>query len=368
VKTVSRRRHFGDFDATYRDYALARIALLPVPYDKTSTWGKGADRGPAALLAASKPLELYDMETRAEVYRSGIYTDAPLVERGAPERMVRRARARAGALMDDGKFVVTVGGEHSVSVGPILACAERVPRLSVLQLDAHSDLREEFHGSRYNHGCVMARVREACPIVQVGIRSMAAVEQTSLTRGRVFFAGDLQADDRWMGRAIRALTPNVYLTIDLDVFDPALMPSTGTPEPGGLLWYPVLRLLRRLFRERNVVGFDIGQNSVARDQLMQIAQATGGAFLEASNREELRQALSMSAPFSYSVYDSNGTLVYSGRLGDEVAAPQLPIGTYRVVINTTPPIVLENVVVSSQQTTVVSVEQQGAGITAHVGP
>jgi agmatinase len=250
-------QQFGDFEEEYTAYNRARIALLPVPYDRTSTWGKGADRGPAALLAASKPLELYDIETGAEVYRQGIYTDAPLVERGAPERMVRRSRARAAKLMADGKFVVTIGGEHSVSVGPILACAERVPGLSVLQLDAHSDLREEFRGSRYNHGCVMARVREACPIVQVGIRSMSASELPAVKQGRVFFAQDLQSDDRWMGKAIRALTANVYLTIDLDAFDPAVMPSTGTPEPGGLQWYPVLRLLRRLFRERNVVGFDI---------------------------------------------------------------------------------------------------------------
>lgn len=257
MKPSSRRQEFGDFDRRYAAYDRARVALLPVPYDGTSTWGKGADRGPAALLAASKPLELYDIETGAEVYRQGIHTDAPLIERGAPERMVSRSRARAAKLMADGKFVVTIGGEHSVSVGPILACAERVPGLSVLQLDAHSDLREEFYGSRYNHGCVMARVRETCRIVQVGIRSMSASELPAMKKSRVFFAQDLQSDDRWMAKVIRALTENVYVTVDLDVFDPAIMPSTGTPEPGGLQWYPVLRLLRRLFREKNVAGFDI---------------------------------------------------------------------------------------------------------------
>jgi agmatinase len=257
MKRARHRQQFGDFDATYAAYDAARIALLPIPYDKTSTWGKGADRGPAALLAASKPLELYDIETRSEVYRQGIYTDPPLIERGAPERMVRRGRVRAAQLLADGKLPVTIGGEHSVSVGPMLACAERVRNLSVLQLDAHTDLREELGGSRFNHGCVMARIRGACPIVQVGIRSMGAVEVGSLTAGRVFFAADLQFDDRWMKQVVGALTRNVYLTIDLDVFDPAVMPSTGTPEPGGLQWYPVLRLLRRLFRERNVVAFDI---------------------------------------------------------------------------------------------------------------
>ena len=248
---------FGSFEERYASYESARIALLPVPYDGTSTWIKGADRGPAALLSASSALELYDIETGAEVYRLGIHTAPAVRESRSPARMIREVRARVEALAADGKFVVAIGGEHSVSVGAIAAHAARHPGLSVLQLDAHSDLRDEFRGSPYNHGCVMARAREHCPIVQVGIRSMGAEEKARMRPGSVFFAQDLQDDDRWMRPAIRRLSKDVYLTIDLDAFDPSILPSTGTPEPGGMQWYPVLRLLRRLFRERNVVGFDI---------------------------------------------------------------------------------------------------------------
>jgi agmatinase len=248
---------FGIFEERYASRESARIAILPVPYDGTSTWIKGADRGPAALLSASLALELYDIETGGEVYRLGIHTAPAVRESRSPERMIRSVRARADALLADGKFVVTIGGEHSVSVGAIAAHAARHPGLSVLQLDAHSDLRDEFRGSRYNHGCVMARARELCPVVQVGIRSMDGEEKARMRPGSVFFAQDLQGDDRWMAQVIRRLARDVYLTVDLDAFDPSIMPSTGTPEPGGLLWYPVLRLLRRVFRERHVVGFDL---------------------------------------------------------------------------------------------------------------
>jgi len=248
---------FGALEARYRAFATARYAILPAPYDGTSTWIKGADRGPTALLEASAVLERYDIETDSEVYRRGIHTAAPVAVDGPPERVIARLEKRVGQLMDAGKYVVTIGGEHSVSVGPIRAHAARVPDLSVLQLDAHTDLRPAFRGSAYNHGCVMARARELCPLVQVGIRSLDAQERAYWDPDRVFLAEKIHGRSAWVERAIRRLTRNVYLTIDLDVFDPSIMPSTGTPEPGGLSWYGVLSFLRRVFRQRNVVGFDI---------------------------------------------------------------------------------------------------------------
>ena len=162
----------------------------------------------------------------------------------------------AAHLAND-KFVVLVGGEHSVSIGAIQAHARRFPGMSVLQLDAHSDLREEYEGSRYNHACVMARARELCPITQVGIRSMDISEKPSMAPGQVFFAEKIQGRTSWIDEVVARLTDRVYITIDLDVFDPSIMPSTGTPEPGGLLWYEVLALMRAVCRSRTVVGLDV---------------------------------------------------------------------------------------------------------------
>jgi len=249
---------FGVFPEEYRSFERAKVVILPVPYDGTSTWIKGADRGPAALLAASQALEMYDIETDSEVYRQGIYTDAPLGDFGPPEEMVAAVKKRVAELLSAGKFVVIIGGEHTVSLGGIFAYAERFSDLSVLQLDAHADMREVLRGSRFNHGCVMARVREVCPCVQVGIRSLDISEKPSVFDHDVFFAQDIAgADESWMAEAVNRLSANVYVTVDLDVFDPAVVPSTGTPEPGGLQWYPVLKLLRHVVQTRRLVGFDI---------------------------------------------------------------------------------------------------------------
>jgi agmatinase len=152
---------------------------------------------------------------------------------------------------------VVIGGEHSVSIGAIKAQAEKHKKLTVLQLDAHSDLRDEYHGSKYNHACVMARAKELCQIVQVGIRSMDTCEKPRVDKRRMFFAEDIRDKRNWVNKVVSLLKGNVYVTIDLDVFDPSIMPSTGTPEPGGLLWYEVLDLLRLVFRKTNVTGFDV---------------------------------------------------------------------------------------------------------------
>ena len=237
----------------------ARIVVVPVPYDGTSTWGKGADKGPAAICAASKHLEVYDIETGTEVWREGIVTDVPVLASGSPEAMAQAVEGRVGQHLAQSRYPVVLGGEHSVSIGAVRAHAHKHSDLSVLQLDAHSDLREQYCGSTYNHACVMARIKALCPIVQVGIRSMDISELERIDPQRIFYARDIvEADGTdWIGQVIGQLTQRVYVSIDLDVFDPSIMSSTGTPEPGGLHWYPVLSLLRQVCCHCDVVGFDV---------------------------------------------------------------------------------------------------------------
>ncbi len=250
--------NFGGLPPEQSSLDNSRVVVLPVPYDLTSTWMKGADKGPQAIIKASQTVELYDIETDSQVHLHGIYTDKPAVKGdAAPEKMVETVRGKVAAHLANNKFVVLVGGEHSVSIGAIQAHARRFPGMSVLQLDAHSDLRDEYEGSRYNHACVMARAREFCPITQVGIRSMDLSEKPSMAPGQVFFAENIQGRTGWIDEVVARLTDQVYITIDLDVFDPSVMPSTGTPEPGGLLWYEVLDLMRAVCRQKTVVGLDV---------------------------------------------------------------------------------------------------------------
>lgn len=250
---------FGDKPEGYDAYDSSAIVVMPVPYDGTSTWQKGADRGPAAIIEASNAMYLYDIDTGYEVYLKGIHADEAVREKSSPEAMVEAVQARAARHLDAGKFLVTIGGEHSVSVGAVRAHAASFPGLSVLQIDAHADLQDEFNGSRYNHACVMARVREICPVVQVGIRAMDAYERGVAEEGRVFYAEEIKGEGgrEWIDRAVSLLSDTVYVTIDLDGFDISIMPATGTPEPGGLLWYDVIELLRKVAATRRIVGFDV---------------------------------------------------------------------------------------------------------------
>lgn len=250
--------NFGGVSRSLYNSDSSQIAVLPVPYDATSTWIKGADKGPEAMLDASANMELYDIETDSEVYLKGIYTEKPVLEKSSPELMADQVRSRTMSLLEQDKFVVTLGGEHSISIGAIYAHAEKFKNLTILQLDAHADLRDEYEGSKCNHACVMARAMEVAPVVQVGIRSMDVSEKGKVSRDRIFFSDDiLRSDGNWQGRVVDKLTENVYITIDLDVFDPSIMPATGTPEPGGLTWLGVLALMRMIILERKVVGFDV---------------------------------------------------------------------------------------------------------------
>ncbi len=252
-------RNFGDFEDQYTDYDKSQIAILPVPYDGTSTWIKGADRGPQALLEASFNMEFYDIETGTEVYRKGIATLPPVTEDSTPESMAEEVERRMDTLFDDGKFPVLIGGEHSVSIGAIRSAAKRYPGMSVLQLDAHTDMRDTYEGSPYNHACVMARAKEvAGNVVQVGIRSTCMAEEgQNIVADNVFHAHVLKRRSDWVRDVLGRLAPDVYVTIDLDVLDPAYMPSTGTPEPDGLAYRDVLDLLRAVAEEHHVVGFDL---------------------------------------------------------------------------------------------------------------
>lgn len=235
----------------------SRFTVIKAPFDATSTWIKGADRGPDAIIEASTHLELYDIETDSEAFRSGIATRDEAIEASSVEEMVSSVEGVVGAFLVNGTIPVLLGGEHSVTIGSVRAAAKVFPKLSVLQLDAHTDLRPEYEGSPLNHACVMARVLESCPAVQVGIRSMDASERPFLRKGRVFFARDIVYDTAWIDRVVDELSDEVYVTFDLDVLDPSIMPATGTPEPGGLLWYDSLRLLRKVARRKRIVAFDV---------------------------------------------------------------------------------------------------------------
>jgi agmatinase len=241
-------------------FEWARVVILPIPYEQTTTYGIGTRDGPRALLEASRHMEVYDEELDYEVYRVGIHTLPELEpEASGPAAMLERITGVTRELLQAGKFVVGLGGEHTISFGLVRAFAERFPGLSVLQFDAHADLRDTYHGTPFNHASVMRRISELVPAVQVGIRSMSREEADWITqRGvRLFFAPEvLRAPD--IDTAISdALTDQVYITICLDGLDPSIMPAVGTPEPGGLGWYDILRIVRRVAETRHIVGFDV---------------------------------------------------------------------------------------------------------------
>ncbi len=239
----------------------AGVVILPVPYEATVSYMGGTRFGPRQILHASRYVELYDHELAAEPYTIGIHTLPELLLSGAgPEEALGELRRAMDALLATDRFVIMLGGEHSLSAPPILAHAARLGerRLTVLQLDAHADLRAEYEGTPYSHACVMHRVHEHVDLVPVGIRSLTAEERELMRRRRIstFFARELD-DPTWIDRAMGALGPDVYITIDVDFFDPAIMPATGTPEPGGGSWNPTIAFLERVFRERHVVGCDV---------------------------------------------------------------------------------------------------------------
>ncbi len=254
---MKQSKNYAGITDEFAQLETAKVVLIPVPYDGTSTWGKGADKGPEAFLAASENMELYDIETGSEVYEQGIHLAEALTENTSPEAMVNAVHKTTKEYIKRNKFVTLFGGEHSVSIGSIRAFNECFDNLTVLHIDAHADLRESYEGTKYNHACAVHEASQTTNLVQVGIRSMDAIEKTFMDEEKTFFAHDMVNDEYWIDKVVEACTENVFITFDLDVLDPSIMPSTGTPEPGGLLWYETLEFLKQIFEEKNVVGFDI---------------------------------------------------------------------------------------------------------------
>jgi agmatinase len=252
-------QNFAGLMPPYSDLPNAKVVILPVPYDGTTEWHSGTREGPQAIIDASQYLELYDIELDRETYKVGIHT-LPKVQPSlnSPEEMIDRVYRIAGELTRQEKFVVMFGGEHSLSLGMVQALEEKNKDLCVLQLDAHADLRDEYLGTKYSHACVMRRIIELCPIVQVGIRSLSWEEQRFLTQNRMhpFFAMP-SSDLASLEDITASLSDNVYVSIDLDVFDPSIVPAVGTPEPGGMQWHEVLNLLRTVTLHKRVIGFDL---------------------------------------------------------------------------------------------------------------
>lgn len=250
---------FLDMEDEFASAENAKYVLLPVPYDGTSTFVKGADKGPQAIIEASDSLELYDTIYNIEAYTAGIHTDTPINLLTSPDGMVEAVYQRTKYWLEQQKMVGLLGGEHSVSEGAIRATLERHPNLTVLQIDAHADLRDEYHGSPHNHACVMRRAQTlGANVVQVGIRSVCIEEKSNIVSDNMFYAHEIVGKHPdWMERVVSRLTGPVYLTIDLDGLDPSVLPATGTPQPGGLSWYELTTLLDKVFRQREVVGFDV---------------------------------------------------------------------------------------------------------------
>lgn len=250
------------------DYETARCAILPVPFERTTSYGKGTARGPEAILTASQALELYDEELDAEPFRRGIATLPPLLpEAFDMAEALDEIRIEARKVLEDGKFLVVLGGEHSLSLAPARAVAELhggPNAVGVVQFDAHADLRQSYEGTPYSHASVMRRiVEDGFPTLAVGLRSLSAPE-AQLARDRdlpVIWGHEMECDpvgsEERFARLLEDLPEVVYLTFDIDYFDPALVPATGTPEPGGGTWHPTLRMLRKLFETKTVVAMDV---------------------------------------------------------------------------------------------------------------
>lgn len=255
--------NFGGIEEEkYSSFDDARVLVFPVSYEGTVSYGAGTGAGAMAIIEASRNMELYEEETDAEVYKIGIHTLEEFTALETPEAMMNGLYERTKELLKAEKFVCMLGGEHSVSAPVIRAHAEKFHNISILQIDAHADLRDEYDGTPHSHASIMARsVKDLrIPAVQVGIRSLSADEARSLGEGiptKIFWAKDIVGRTDWIDAAIDNLTENVYLTIDIDGLDPSLVPTTGTPEPGGLGWYEVLTLLKKLARKRRIVGMDL---------------------------------------------------------------------------------------------------------------
>jgi agmatinase len=253
---------YGGTDLGYVDFEKAKVIVVPAPYERTVTYRKGTKSGPLAVLEASDNMELFDEELNVETHKIGIHTMAPLdISELSPEDMVETVYKVEKNILINGKFPVLIGGEHSVSIGAAKAAKEVIGEMSILQLDAHYDLRNEYEGSKYSHACVGRRMQEIAPLVQLGTRSISKEEKEFLVSSnnitKSVSAYDILIDSLWDKRTLDTLKEKVYISIDLDVLDPSIMPAVGTPEPGGFSWYLTLNVLKLIAQDKEIVGFDV---------------------------------------------------------------------------------------------------------------
>ncbi|MBI2653271.1 agmatinase [Candidatus Woesearchaeota archaeon] len=265
---IKEPHNFIEIPDSYSSYNDSKVVILPFPYEKTTCYVKGTEKGPDAIIKASSEIELYDEEL-GNIFEIGVCTLEPLITDVKPELMVDIICKKILELLLDKKFIITLGGEHSITSGIVRAFKEKYNDLSVLQIDAHADLREDFEGSKYSHACAMKRTMEICPVIQAGIRSLSHEEAEFIKEKKlkIFWAKDIVDNDEWFDDAVNGLSKNVYITIDLDGLDPSVMPSVGTPEPGGLGYYQLLRFLRKVCEKKNVVGFDVVELSPNKDNI-----------------------------------------------------------------------------------------------------
>jgi agmatinase len=251
---------FAGLDVAYSNLRQAKTVILPVPYDSTSEWRSGSRHGPQVIIDASQYLELYDLELDREIYKVGIST-LPQVEPvlSSPQDMIDRVYQVIRGLIQKEKFVVLLGGEHTLSLGAVRAFKEAFPRLSVLQLDAHADLRDEYLGTKFGQACVMRRILELCPISQVGVRSLSWEEKQFLAQNKLkpFYMSDLVSNAASVDQIVDSLSGDVYISIDVDVLDPSIMSAVGTPEPDGMSWRQLLDITESVALHKHVVGFDL---------------------------------------------------------------------------------------------------------------
>ncbi|MBL7055705.1 agmatinase [Candidatus Woesearchaeota archaeon] len=262
--------NFLELPEPLSNYEDSKIAMLPVPYEKTTTYLGGTKDGPEALINASQAIEFYDEEIDKEACTAGVCTLNNLEIEDNEEKMQESIYSSVKKIIEDKKFPIIIGGEHSITPACVRAFSETNKNLSVLQLDAHCDLREEWNGSKNNHACAIKRSLDYCKkVIPVGIRSVCKEEMDYIQENniKIFWDRKIHANDDWMDETISLLSDEVYITIDLDGFDPAWMPAVGNPEPGGLQYYQTLRLLRKVFREKNVVGMDVVELSPRKDDV-----------------------------------------------------------------------------------------------------
>jgi agmatinase len=251
-------RNFAALEPEHSDYERSRVVILTVPYDSTASGWVGSREGPAAIVDASANMELYDIGIDAEPYLVGIHTLPEVAAHGgSPQAMLERIEEIVGELLDGGKFVVTLGGEHTVAVGAARAHAKRTPSLSVLAFDAHADMRDVYLDSPYNHACTLRRISEVAAVVQVGLRSAEREEHDYIRERGLRFYGPREFRSLGAEGVAAQLSESVYITFDLDAFDSSVVSAVGTPEPGGLHWDEVSELLETVARQHRIVGFDV---------------------------------------------------------------------------------------------------------------